>query len=40
MMDKPLEATLNLSALTKKNWIISERISREEVAIERSFTLT
>ena len=39
-MDQPLEAKLNMSAPTKKNWLISEMIDREEAETEMESNLT
>ena len=40
LMEQLLEAKLNLFALKKNNWIRSERITREEAAVERASTIT
>ena len=40
LLYKPLEATLNISALKKNKWLRSENISREEDSTEGAYTLT
>ena len=39
LLEKPLEVTLQLSPLKKKNWLRSEGIYWEEAETERAYTL-